>query len=67
VVRREVGGGRHHYAVREFPGDAQVVFSSFEIALDIATRYARAVDVAVWHEEYGQFTLIESRSAEDTV
>jgi len=43
------------------------LFSSFEIALDIATRYARAADVAVWYEEQGQFALIESRSAADTV
>jgi len=66
VVRREVGDGGHHYAVRAFPGDAQVLYRSFEIALDVATRYGRSARVDVWHEEGGHFTLIESRAAADT-
>jgi hypothetical protein len=66
VVRREVGNGGHHYAVREVPGDAQVLYTSFEIALDVATRYGRSAGVDVWHEEDGLFTLIESRAAADT-
>jgi hypothetical protein len=65
VIRRE-GNGGHHYAVREFPGDAQVLYTSFEIALDVATRYGRSARVDVFHEEDGHFTLIESRAAADT-
>jgi len=42
---------------------SQVSYRSFEVALEIATRYARAVNVAVWHEEDGRFVLIESRAA----
>jgi hypothetical protein len=67
AIRREVGDGRHHYAVREFPSDAQVFYTSFEIALDIATRYARSAGVDVWYEEDLHFTLIESRAAADRV
>jgi hypothetical protein len=48
-------------ADREFPRVAQVSYTSFEVALDIATRYARSAGVDVWHEENGKFTLIESR------
>ena len=66
VVKREVGDGGHHYAVRQFPGDAQVLYTSFEIALDVATRYGRSARVDVWYEEDGHFTLIESRAAADT-
>jgi len=51
--------------VREFAGVAQVSYRSFEVALDVATRYARRAGVDVWHENDGQFTLIESRVTAD--
>jgi hypothetical protein len=66
VLKREAGHSGNHYTVREFPGVAQVSYRSFEIALDIATRYGRSARVDVWHEEHGHFTLIESRAAADT-
>jgi hypothetical protein len=66
VLRREAGHSANHYAVGEFSGVAQVSYMSFEIALDIATRYARSAGADVWHEEDGHFTLIESRAAADT-
>jgi hypothetical protein len=66
VIGREVGNEGPRYAVREFPGDAQVLYASFEIAIDVATRYGRSARVDVWHEEDGHFTLIESRAAADT-
>jgi hypothetical protein len=65
VVGREVVNGRRHYAVREFPREPWVLYTSFEIALDVATRYGRSAGVDVWHEEDGHFTLIESRAAAD--
>ena len=67
VIRREVGNGAPHYAVRQFPGDSCVLYTSFEIALDVATRYGRSAGVDIWHEEDGRFTLIESRAAADSI
>jgi len=63
VLRREAGPREHHYEIRQYPAVSQVSYRSFEVALEIATRYARAVNVAVWHEEDGRFVLIESRAA----
>jgi len=39
---------------------------SFEIALDVATRFARHAGIDVWHEEDGRYTLIESKVAANT-
>jgi hypothetical protein len=39
---------------------------SFEIALDVATRFARHAGIDVWHEENGRYTLIESTVAANT-
>ena len=66
IVTREAANRHDHYAVREFPGVAQVSYRSFEIALDVATRFARAAGSNAWHEENGRFTLIESRAAANT-
>ena len=66
IVSREAGNPHDHYAVREFPGFAQVSYTSFEIALDVATRFARATGSDAWHEEHGRFTLIEARAAAST-
>jgi hypothetical protein len=66
IVTRDAGNPHDHYAVREFPGVAQVSYRSFEIALDVATRFARAAGSNAWHEENGRFTLIESRAAANT-
>jgi hypothetical protein len=66
IVTREAANPHDHYAVREFPRVAQVSYRSFEIALDVATRFARAAGSNAWHEENGRFTLIESRAAANT-
>lgn len=66
IVSREAGNPHDHYAVREFPGLAQVSYRSFEVALDVATRFARAAGGDAWHEEDGRFTRIESRAAANT-
>jgi len=66
ILRREAGNPHAHYAVREFPGLAQVSYRSFEMALDVATRFARAAGTDAWHEEDGRFTLIEARTAVQT-
>jgi hypothetical protein len=66
ILRREVGNPHAHYAVREFPGLAQVSYRSFEMALGVATRFARQIGADVWHEQDGVFTLVESRVAANT-
>ena len=63
IIRREASNPHDHHSVREFPGVAQVSYVSFEIALTVATRFARHARSDVWHEEGGRFTLIESRAA----
>ena len=63
IVRREASNPHDHYSVREFPRVAQVSYVSFEIALTIATGFARHARSDVWHEDGGRFTLIESRAA----
>ena len=66
ILRREAGNPHADYAVREFPGCAQVSYRSFEMALGVATRFARQIGADVWHEEDGKFTLVESRAAANT-
>lgn len=66
IIRRESGNPHDHYSVREFPGVAQVCYVSFEIALNVATRFGQSVGTSVWHEDYGRFSLIESRGAANT-
>lgn len=60
ILRREPGGPLNHYSIREFPGLAQVSYSSFAMALDAATRYARSAGTDVLYEESGRYDLIES-------
>jgi hypothetical protein len=66
ILRRHAGNPHAHYAVRKFPGLAQVSYGSYEMALGVATRFARHVGADVWHEEEGRFTLLESRVAANT-
>jgi hypothetical protein len=66
VIRREASNPYDHFSVREFPGAAQVSYVAFDIALNIATRFARHAGSDVWHEDDGRFTLIESRVAAHT-
>jgi len=61
VITREAGIHGDHYSVRTYSGTAQVSYRSFEMALDVSTRFARAAGVCVWHKENGRFALIESR------
>ena len=62
VIRREAGRPRDHYSIRAFPGRPQVSYMSFEVALDVATRFARSAGTNVLFEEDGQFGLVESRA-----
>ena len=66
VIRREAGNPGHRYSISEFPGAPQLSYMSFEIALDVATGFARSAGVTVWYEEEGQCGLIESRNAVGT-
>jgi hypothetical protein len=62
IIRREATNPHVRYSVREFPGVAQVSYTSFEVALDVVTRFARSAAVTVWYEQEGQLGLIESRT-----
>lgn len=66
AVRREASNPHVRYSIRELPGAPQVSYLSFEIALDVATRFARHAGIDVWHEEDGRYTLIESKVAANT-
>jgi hypothetical protein len=66
VVRREAGNPHDRYSIRELPGAPQVSYVSFETALDVATRFARHAGIDVWHEENGQYTLLESTAVANT-
>jgi len=66
VITREASNPHHRYSIRELPGAPQISYVSFEIALDVATRFARHVGIDVWHEEDGRYTLIESTVAANT-
>lgn len=59
IIRREVG----KCWVQQFPGLPQVSYKSFDLALDVATRFARSAGTDVFFEQDGQFGLIESRGA----
>ena len=63
ITIRPEGNPHNHYSVREFPGFAQVSYGSFQLALDVATRFARSAGTNVLYEEEGQFGLLESRTA----
>lgn len=67
IIRREASNPHDHYSIRVFSRVAQVSYVSFEIALNVATRFARQAGNDVWHEEDGRFTLIESRIVADAV
>jgi hypothetical protein len=62
IIRREADNPHVRYSVREFPGVRQVSYTSFEVALDIATRFARSAGTTLWYEQEGQLGLIESRT-----
>lgn len=66
VIRREASNPHDRYSIRELPGAPQISYVSFEIALDVATRFARHAGIDVWHEENGRYTLIESTVAANT-
>lgn len=66
VVRREASNAHDRFSIRELPGAPQISYVSFEIALDVATRFARHAGIDVWHEEGGGYTLIESKVPANT-
>jgi hypothetical protein len=66
IIIRPEGNPHNHYSVREFPGLAQVSYGSFQLAFDIAIRFARSVGTNVLYEEEGRFDLLESRAAANT-
>jgi hypothetical protein len=66
IIIRPEGKPHNHYSVREFPGLAQVSCGSFQLALDVAARFARSAGTNVLYEEEGQFGLLESRTAATT-
>ena len=63
VIRREAGNPQFRYSISACPGAPQVLCGSFEVALDVATRFARSIGTTVWFEQEGQCGLIESRVA----
>jgi hypothetical protein len=62
IVRREAGNPCVRYSVREFPGVPQVSYAAFEVALDVATRFARSAGTTLWYEQGDRLGLIESRT-----
>jgi len=66
VIRRETEQVPHWYSISRFPGASQLSYRTFEIALDVATRFARSTGAAVWYEDEHHCGLIESRNAGST-
>jgi hypothetical protein len=46
---------------------AQVSYASFEVALEVAQRFARSAGTFVWQEEDGEYRLVESGAAPSSV
>jgi len=53
AIRPEADASGKQYAVCELSGVVQVSYSSFAMALDVATRYARSAGLDVCYEENG--------------